>query len=194
MRATLILGHPIWVALDDAGRVMGGAVCHWNRRLRVMMLSWLAVRPGIRGGGVGGRLLDAATASWRTAYAPCLVLAEVEDPDHHHGSELTGDPARRQRFYLARGARILELPYFQPSLGRGLPRVPHLHLMVLHVDPPLHGGTPDTVDATVVRRFLEKNLRTSEGRVGSDEQTTGLWRAVDAHPDGIPYRPSPQSA
>jgi len=191
--ALLARNHPIWVALDGTGRVVGGAVCEWHPRLRVMLLAWLAVRPGARGGGVGGRLLDAAMAAWRTEYAPCLVLAEVEDPDHHRGSDLTGDPARRHRFYLARGARILDLPYFQPSLGRGLPRVPHLNLMVLHVDPPLHGRTPDTVDATVVRRYLQGYQRSCEGRVGTDEQSTRLWHAIDAHPDGVPYRPPAQA-
>jgi hypothetical protein len=145
------------------------------------------------GGGVGGQLLDAALASWRTEYAPCLVLAEVEDPDHHHGSELTGNPARRHRFYLNRGARILDLPYFQPSLGRGLPRVPHLNLMVLHVDPPLRGRAPDTVDAATLRRYLQEHQRACEGRIGTDEQSTRLWRAIDAHPDGVPYRSSPRS-
>jgi N-acetylglutamate synthase and related acetyltransferases len=186
----LALGQPIWVALDDAGRVVGGAVCQWTPRLRVMLLAWLAVRPGARGGGVGGRLLDAALASWRTEYAPCLVLAEVEDPEHHRGSDLTGDPARRHRFYLDRGARILDLPYFQPSLGRGLPRVPHLHLMVLHVDPALRGRAPDTVDAATVRRYLQWHQRSCEGRVGTDEQSTRLWHAIDAHLDGVPYRSS----
>jgi GNAT superfamily N-acetyltransferase len=180
-------GQPAWVAVDESGEVVGGAVSEWDPERRVMLLAWLAIRPGQRGSGIGGRLLEAAMSVWRSEYAPCVVLAEVEDPAQHHASELYGDPVLRQRFYLSRGARILDLPYFQAALGPGLSRVAGVHLMVLHIDPPLQGAAVDTVDATVLRRYLETYQRETEGKVGTDEQARRLWDALDAHPDGVPY-------
>ncbi len=184
-RSTLDAKHTTWIAVDD-GRVIGGLVGEWDEELRVVLLSWLATRPGTRGGGVGGQLLDTALTAWRAGYTPCLVLAEVEDPAKHSGSDLTGDPSARLRFYQRRGARALDLPYFQASLGPGLARVPDLLLMVLHADPQFHGGRPDTVDPTVLRRYLESYQQECEGAVGTDDQANAVWAALDAHPDGVP--------
>jgi GNAT superfamily N-acetyltransferase len=180
-------GHPSWIAVDDDGQVLGGAVGDWEPGLRVILLSWLAIRPGLRGGGVGGKLLDTALDAWRRDWAPCLVLAEVEDPAQHHGSELTGDPTARLRFYRQRGGRALDLPYFQASLRPGAPRVPGLLLMVLHADAQFAGQRPDTIDSAVVREYLEIYQQQCEGQVGTDEQANALWRALDAYPDGVPY-------
>src|SRR5690242_18814489 len=65
-------GHPTWIAVDQDNRVLGGAVSEWDAQPPVMLLSWLAVRPGLRSGGVGGRLLEAAKAGWRE-WSPCVV-------------------------------------------------------------------------------------------------------------------------
>jgi GNAT superfamily N-acetyltransferase len=179
-------GHPTLMALDDDDRVIGGAVGDWDAKLGVMLLSWLAIRPGIRSGGIGGALLAAATESWSTDFAPSLVLAEVEDPAAHTGTEATGDPVARMRFYKTRGARALDIPYFQASLGPGLPRVPGLLLMVLRTDPSFHGKQPDTIKTVVVRAFLEGYQIQCEGKIATDEQAMAIWRVLDAHPDGVP--------
>lgn len=181
-------GHPAWVAVDDDDRVLGGAVCEWDDPPRVMLLGWLAVRPEVRGQNVGSQLLDTATKAWREEWGPCLALAEVEDPQHHTGSEATGDPHARLRFYQRRGARALNLPYFQPALRRGAARVPDLLLLVLHADPRFAGARPDTIDAAVVRSYLEQYQRGCEGKIGTDPQAMRLWRAIDEQADGIGYR------
>ncbi|MFL6112922.1 MAG: GNAT family N-acetyltransferase, partial [Catenulispora sp.] len=108
----------VWLAEDADGAVVGGAVAEWDESVRVVLLGYLAVRPGARGGGIGGPLYAAALESWRERFKPCLVLAEIEDPAAHGGHDY-GDPAARVRFYLHRGSRILDIPYFQPALKPG---------------------------------------------------------------------------
>lgn len=179
-------GHPGLIALDDDDQVLGGAIGEWDAELRIMLLCWLAIRPGIRGGGVGGALLEAATDSWSTDFAPCLILAEVEDPQKHHGTEATGDPVARLRFYQQRGAKALDLPYFQASIGEGQPRVPDLLLMVLRSEPRFAGAEADTIDSGLIRAYLESYQIQCEGQIGTDEQAMAMWRAIDAHPGGLP--------
>lgn len=178
-------GGFVWAAFDEQDNVLGCAIGEWDADPGVVLLSWLAIRPGVRGGGIGGALLDAAQADWISRYRPCLVLAEVEDPARHAGSEAHGDPSARLRFYQRRGARALDMPYFQASLGRGLPRVPDLLLMVLHADERFAGLEPDTIDGAVLRQYLELYQRQCEGQVATDEQAVRLWEAVD-RPGGVP--------
>jgi GNAT superfamily N-acetyltransferase len=177
----------VWAAFDGDGRILGTAVGEYDVATRIMLLSWLAVRPGLRGGGIGRPLLTTALSAWKTEYDPCLILAEVEDPDQHHYDELRGDPAARLRFYRRLGARALDVPYFQAALGAGLRRVPGLLLLVLHAHPDFFGKRPDTLDGAVLRTYLEMYQRECEGAVADDEEASRLWRAVD-QPGGVPFR------
>ena len=178
---------PIVIAEDEDGKMLGCAIGEWEPEPRVVLLAYLAVRPGLRGGGIGGPLLEAAITGWRERFGPCLILAEVEDPDYFEGSEAHGNPKARWRFYQRRGARALDIPYFQAALRPGLSRVPHLMLVVLDTDPKFHGTAPDTVDAATVRTYLEIYQRDCEGAVGTDPQAMALWQALD-RPEGVPYR------
>lgn len=175
----------VWAAHDDAGDVVAVAIGEWDAELRVVLLSWLAVREGRRGGGVGGPLLDTALTEWRRRYDPCLVLAEVADPRHHPVSTAHGDPVARLNFYQRRGARILDMPYFQPALGPDKARVDHMLLIVLHADPAFAGSDADTIDATVLRRYLEKYQLECEGVVDTGPDSAPMWRALD-RPNGVP--------
>lgn len=178
----------IWLAEDADGTIVAGAIAEWDDSVRVLLLGYLAVRPGIRGGGVGGSLYLTALDSWRQRFKPCLILAEVEDPEVHSGSEDHGDPAARLRFYVDRGSRILDIPYFQPALVAGAERVTGLLLIALHVDPEFAGsGGADTIDATVVRKYLENYQTQYEGTVATDDQAMIMWRALD-RPEGVPLR------
>jgi hypothetical protein len=178
-------GGLVWAAFDEQGTVLGCAIGEWDEAPRVVLLSWLAIRPGGRGGGIGGNLLDKALAEWIARYSPCLVLAEVEDPARHAASEAHGDPVARLRFYQRRGGLILDVPYFQAALGPGKNRVPGLLLMVLHADAAFAGPEPRTIDGKVLREYLELYQRQCEGQVGTDEQAALLWEAVD-RPGGVP--------
>lgn len=166
------------------GRVVAGVVGQWFPDARVLLVQYLAIAPGARGCGIGSRLVTAAVASWR-ALEPLLVVAEVEHPDHHTGSEAHGDPVARLRFYARLGARVLALPYFQPGGGPGGERVPALLLMSLPLDAATGasgasrrwGGSGD-VPASPVRTFLEANLRSSEGVLAHDAATRRLLDAA----------------
>jgi len=166
--------------VDDAGRALAGLVGEWSPSCRVMLLSYLAVTAAARGGGIGGPFYDEVIGAWRETYRPCLIVAEVEHPDRHESSEAYGDPAARLRFYGRHGARVLNLPYFQPALGPGRSRVYGILLLALHVDPALSGpGGPDTVAAAPLREFLVDYLEV-EGGVADDPPTRAMLDAVEA--------------
>jgi len=177
----------VWLAEADDGTILGGAVAEWDESVRVVLLGYLAVRPGIRGGGVGGSLYLAALDSWRQRFKPCLVLAEIEDPAVHSDREGYGDPAARLRFYLKRGSRILDIPYFQPALDPDSDRISGLLLIVLHADPDFAGADDGTIDAGVVRKFLENYQIQYEGKIAMDDEAMAMWRVLD-RPEGVHLR------
>lgn len=183
--------HLAWAAIDDSGNVQGAVVCSRYPESRAALLVYLALAPGQRGGGVGGRLYDEAVTAMMASGDIDLMLAEFEHPAVHRGSEDTGDPVARLRFYDRKGARGLALPYFQPAID-GQERVPGFILGVL-----AERTTDDgrTVDGAGVRAFLLENLRLNEGDVGEDPATTALLAAADVprvqalpltEPDRIP--------
>ncbi|HET9890122.1 MAG TPA: hypothetical protein VFQ42_06435, partial [Mycobacterium sp.] len=99
---------------------------------------YVSVKPGLRGGGIGHVLMDAAEQRWYGRPGVGLVLAEIEDPRRHF---VVGDidPGRRAAFYARRGAQVVVGPYFQPRLpGEGKKRVHGLFLSVLR-------GTSDAI-------------------------------------------------
>lgn len=122
------------------GQVVAGAVGSSCAPGGVVLLVYLAIAPGGRGGGIGGALLDGAVARWVAEFSPAYVLAEVEHPDHHTASPEHGDPAARLRFYARHGARVLAVPYFQPGIGPEGSRVPALLLVTLYADESVHAA------------------------------------------------------
>ena len=177
----------VWLAEAGDGTILGGAVAEWDESVRVLLLDYLAVRPGIRGGGVGGSLYLAALEAWRERFRPCLVVAEIGDPAVQSVSEGHGDPAARLRFYRNRGSRILDIPYFQPALDPDRVRVSGLLLIVLHADPDFAGADVDSIDGGVVRKFLENYQIQYEGKIATDDQAMAMWRAID-RPEGVRLR------
>jgi GNAT superfamily N-acetyltransferase len=135
LEAALAGGHGSLLALlDPEGVPVAAAFGRWSADSRVVLLWYLAVDPGIRGHGLGGRVLQEAVGAWRGRYDPCLVLAEVEDPGGP-AHPVHGDPRRRLAFYERAGARVLDLPYFQPGIGGPARRVPGMLLLLLHAAP-----------------------------------------------------------
>ena len=175
----------VLAALDDQGRPLAAAVGDWSADSGVALLSYLAARPGLRGGGVGGELLTAATANWRERWQPALMLAEIEDPGAHGASDGYGDPDKRVRFYARHGVRALAVPYFQPGLTAGSPRVYGVMLCAVDVTAAGAGAEPDTVDGARVARFMTGYLNSCEGAVGSDPACVALFAALD-RPGGVP--------
>jgi GNAT superfamily N-acetyltransferase len=166
------------------GTLVGGAVVDWFARSHVLLLSYIAVLPGQRGGGTGAKLIAAVSGAGAAGLDPLLVVAEVEDPRHFASDPAFGDPSARVRFYERLGTRTLPVPYTQPALGAGRSRVPHLLLMVL-------GGSlasPGTqrVDGETVELFLREYFEGCEGTPNpGDAQAQDLFAAC-RQPGGLP--------
>jgi GNAT superfamily N-acetyltransferase len=175
----------VLATLDDGDRPVAGAVGDWSAESGVALLSYLAVRPGQRGGGVGGELLAVATKNWRERWQPALMLAEIEHPGAHGASDGYGDPDKRVRFYARYGVRALAVPYFQPGLAPGSPRVYGVMLCAVDVAAAGAGPRPDTVDGARVAQFMTGYLNSCEGAVGSDPACVALFAALD-QPGGVP--------
>jgi hypothetical protein len=163
---------------------MACAVGEWSEATGVALLSFLAVRPGHRGSGAGGELLTAAVARWRDRWHPALMLAEIEHPAAHTPSPQFGNPEQRVRFYARHSVRALCVPYFQPGLRPGSPRVYGMMLCAVDVTSEGSGPAPDTVDGDRVRRYLTEYLEWGEGAVGADPACVALFAALD-RPDGV---------
>ncbi|SKC67045.1 hypothetical protein [Krasilnikoviella flava] len=165
--------------VEQGDRVTAGIVASWSPGTRVLLVDYLAIAPGGRGGGVGGRLLDLSVAAWRAELRPAVVLAEVEHPAHHATHARHGDPAARLRFYARHGARVLTLPYFQPGMGGpGSSRVPAMLLVALAVGDAEADRPPSSVLAEPLRRFLVEHLVACEGAVADDAATRRLLQAT----------------
>ncbi|MEL4356561.1 MULTISPECIES: GNAT family N-acetyltransferase [unclassified Luteococcus] len=135
----------------DADHPDGIVLAEHDAESRVLLLTWLAVRPGCRGGGIGRRLLTEAMASWQAELSPELILGEVEHPESIPASADHGDPASRVRFYHSLGARALDLPHVQPPLRPGGATLENLMLVAF-----LDRGNPPgaTVPVEPVQQFL----------------------------------------
>ncbi|GAB4083905.1 hypothetical protein GCM10028784_05350 [Myceligenerans cantabricum] len=179
------------LATGDASVVVAGepaapaaiAVGHWSAASGVMLLSFLAVDPASRGAGIGGELLDHAVALWGQRYAPCLVVAELEHPLADGGVEAWGDHRRRYDFYLRHGARVLDLPYFQPALRPSAQRGYGMLLILLHTAREL--TRDECVASEPVTAFLRGYLEETEGVVEDAAAAALLDAAADPRGVGI---------
>lgn len=130
----------VWVArLDDdpEGEIVAVRVARDLQPSDAVLLTHIATRQSRRGTGVGSHLHRALMATIVADRGPSLVLAEVAHPDHYEPHPRHGDPLARLRFYGRFDARILDVPYYQASLGPGLQPVYGLMLLVLYARPDL---------------------------------------------------------
>jgi GNAT superfamily N-acetyltransferase len=164
--------------LDEDGTPVAAAVGDWWPASRVLLLAYLAVRPGLRGGGHGGALLEHVRDRWLPRLGGRALFAEVEHPAAYSGSGPYGDPVARLRFYARHGGRALDFPYFQPVLNPGGQRVYGLILIVLAL---ADGG--DTAPTDLVRGFLTEYFTAAEGSPDAP-----LLHRLD-QPGGIPLLP-----
>ena len=166
------------------GTILGGAVGDWFGRSRVQLLSYIAVRPGLRGQGIGSTLLTEAVRAWTAEFEPLLIVGEVEDPRYHHDTEF-GDVSARVRLYERFGARALPLPYAQPALKPNGRRVPHLMLMVFTAEASAY-LSDGHVDGDIVERFLREYFEAYEGPgLPGDDELAALLAACRV-PGGLP--------
>jgi len=167
------------VVRDEAGVLAGTAIATWYPEASVLLIDYLALRPGQRGGGLGGALLSSSVAAWAERYDPCIVIAEVEHPDHHDAHPQHGDPEARLRFYARQGARLLPLPYFTPGVGEGAVRVGGMMLAVLHAHPTLLGDDANEIESEPIARVLHLQAGDADTH---DEARTELIAVAEARP------------
>lgn len=160
------------LALEDASPV-AGLLLEPHAHGDVVLLSYLVVAPALRGRGLGADLIHRAVGD-----DPRLVLAEIEDPRFHPPDPLTGDPVRRARFYDRIGSRLLPIPFSQPSLRPGAPRVRNLLLITI---PSAWRGA--TVPGPLLRRFLDEYYSTSEGKEALDDPEYRSLRSATEDPE-----------
>jgi GNAT superfamily N-acetyltransferase len=172
------------IARDADGTIAGGAVGEYFPRSDIMLLAYLAVRPGDRGNGLGATLLQAARDAWMAELNPRLIVLEVEDPREATSSVAFGDPVARVRFYERYGVRALPLPYVMPALSPGAERVHRLMLMVLAgADVP--PGTA-AADGQHVARFIAEYFEQYEGPAQPGDSELDRLLAACARPGGLP--------
>lgn len=159
------------VALADDGAPVGGAVSSFEPAVRIGLLEYLATRPDQRGSGLGATMLQHQAQHW-ARWPVDVVLAEVRDP--RAGPQDPEDrPDARVRFYERHGARLVMVPWVQPSLRDGLARMQHELLLSLH--PP---GLQQ-VDSGALALWAAGYFEMSEGGVPTDEQYRAVMQAIE---------------
>jgi GNAT superfamily N-acetyltransferase len=128
----------------DGDAILGGITYEHYRASNCGLVTYMVVAPAARERGLGRELLTSAACELYNAGA-ALVLGEVHR-----------DKAERLERFIRWGARPLDMPYVQPSLGPGLARDAGLCLIVL---PPV----PPVVDEGVVNAFIEELYEVTEG-------------------------------
>ena len=146
--ATVALGH------DKAP--VGGIVGDLYSDERVLLLSYLAVLPDMRGRGTGSELIRHALGSWRARHECDLVVAEVHDP--RAWQDIAGEDAEsRLRFFGRAGARVLDVPFVQPALRLGADRVAGFLLLVMDAE-----AAKKEISSALVAHFVERYYQVAE--------------------------------
>ena len=138
-------------ALTDFDQVAAVAVTEDDPSSGVTLLAYLAARPGLRGHGHGGELLDGMRRRWSSEGA--FVVAELHDPTVWPVTD-TDDPPARIRFYARHGAEVLDCTWTQPPLSASTAAVPHMLLAVL-ARPTGGGEVPSGPIAAWARRYMD---------------------------------------
>ena len=161
------------IARADDGLVVGGALGEAYPHSRVLLLGYLAVRPGLRGKGIGSVLMAALKERWLDRDGENLAVLEIDDPRYHAPHPDHGDPAARLRFYGAFGVRLLGIPYFQPRLRDHLPRDAQRHGVVEQAEVRVHHPRQQRGQRHQHRGVCPERLRLRGGLAGSAGSSDG---------------------
>jgi GNAT superfamily N-acetyltransferase len=163
------------VVLQQDGAPVAAMVTEDYLGGRVRLLAYLVVAERLRGARLGTYLLSRLAEESADAHA---VLAEIEDP-RYHPVTATNDPVSRVRFYHRHGCRLLPVPYAQPALREGSPRVENLLLIAVAPHAP-------ELDGNVVADFLDEYFAACEGPrvLTEDPQVRAIREAARGAPGG----------
>ncbi|MEU4563972.1 GNAT family N-acetyltransferase [Actinoplanes sp. NPDC023936] len=179
------------IAVTPDGEPVGALFLEWFGDIRAALLCYFAVRPDLRGSGIGRRLVAVAGPHWRATLRPHVVFAEAEDPlrpgddplepgddplepgddplergDDRAGNEDAaadyGDDDARLRLYAGFGGRRVPVPYLLPELSPGAGRLSGLLLLVIESDDVV-SPTTDRIRSTIVTDFLVRYFARLEG-------------------------------
>ena len=178
------------VALGPGDAVLGGIAAEVYADEGVLLLAYLAVRPDLRGRGVGAALVEHAGRRWFDDPAVRLALGEVHDP-RVWPEQADEHPGRRLRFYGRFDARVLGVPFVQPALRAGRPRIRGFLLLAFHVDPSVEvrRDGDSAVCSEIVSRFVRRYYEVSEGaEPPHDAELARMLALIDEQP-AIPLLP-----
>jgi predicted N-acetyltransferase YhbS len=166
------------VVVDDAGRVVGGVVGELYEAESVLLLAYMAVRPGERDRGVGTELAQVVLPVWFADPRVALAVAEVHDPRFWPNDEAEA----RLRLYDRLGGRVLGVPFVQPALGPDRERVRGFLLLVFYADPSVTVSVDgdEAIRTEVVARFVRRYFEETEGaRTPYDPELAGLLELIE---------------
>lgn len=168
--------------LVEDGEPIAGILGELYPASRVLLIGYLAVHHSRRSRGNGAALLAETLPKWQASLRPSLTIAEVDDPRFHAPDDKKGDPVARLRFYSRAGARLLAIPYFQPSLRPAFPRVRDMLLISYDI---VDDAIPRHVLAAFLREYFEfcegkaaltdPEVRTLMDWIGPDPERIALW-------------------
>ncbi|BAL88876.1 hypothetical protein AMIS_36560 [Actinoplanes missouriensis 431] len=180
------------IALAPDGEPVGALFLEWFGDIRAALLCYFAVRPDLRGRGIGQRLVAVAGPHWRATLRPHVVFAEAEDPLRPAGGSSVskdedptadyGDDDARLRLYAGFGGRRVPVPYLLPELSPGAGRLSGLLFLVIESDDEV-SPTPDRIRSTIVSDFVVRYFARLEGA-----QKAGPLSPQEADRQGDPHR------
>lgn len=158
------------IAVTPDGEPVGALFLEWFADIRAALLCYFAIRPDLRGQGIGRHLVAVAAPRWRSDLKPHVVFAEAEDPQLTDAPESPdhGDGDARLRLYAGFGARRLPIPYLMPELAPGAGRLPNLLLLVVEADDVV-SPAPDRIRSAIVADFLMRYFARQEGDAARDD-------------------------
>jgi GNAT superfamily N-acetyltransferase len=141
----------------EGAAIIGGICYELYPQSRCGFLTYLVVAPAARGRGVGKQLLDGALRSLR-ARGAIAIFAEVNDPERDgKTTETREEKAARLAMFMRWGAKLVDFPYVQPSLGPGLSRDHGLRLLAFDAE--------NEIPGEVIAGFVRELYTACEGGV-----------------------------
>lgn len=151
------------VAIDDSSadtRLLGGVAFEYYRASRCGLLTYLVIDPAHRRRSLARQLIQRTLVLLQqdaSEYGTVLrgVFSETKDPDQvgAHGNAMS--PRERLTALARLGARLIDIPYVQPTLAGGSERCRHLLLLAFHPD----STQTDHIEGGAVRDFLHEFYR-----------------------------------